>query len=114
MCEWYDQWSDSSRVMPHSRAVFSPTVMSMFVLGASAESGWLGGMNCWTPPKGKGDFAKRSGVRVMDSIPPAIITSAMPERMWAAASWTAIMPVAHWRCTAPPGVSGGSPRALAT
>ena len=41
-------------------------------------------------------------------------TSAMPERMLAAASWTAIIPVAHWRCTAPPGVSGGSPRALAT
>ena len=114
MCEWYDQWSDSSRVMPHSRAVFSPTVINMLVLGASAESGWLGGMNCWTPPKGKGDFSKRSGVRVMDSIPPAIIASAMPERMWAAASWTAIIPVAHWRCTAPPGVSGGSPRALAT
>ena len=72
MLEWYDQWSDSSRVMPHSRAVFSPTVMSMFVLGASGESGWLGGMNCWTPPKGKGDFSKRSGVRVMDSMPPAI------------------------------------------
>ena len=39
MFEWYDQSSDSSRVMPHSRAVFSPTVINMLVLGASAESG---------------------------------------------------------------------------
>ena len=44
MLEWYDQSSDSSRVMPHSRAVFSPTVINMFMLGASGESGWLGGM----------------------------------------------------------------------
>ena len=29
-------------------------------------------MNCWTPPKGRGDFSKSSGVRVMESIPPAI------------------------------------------
>ena len=69
-------------------------------------------MNRSTPPKGKGDFSKRSGVRVMDSIPPAITASAMPERMLAAASWTAIIPVAHWRCTAPPGVSGGRPEGV--
>ena len=42
----------------------------------------------------------------MDSTPPATTTSAMPDRMLAAASWTAIMPVAHWRCTAPPGRVG--------
>ena len=39
MFEWYDQSSDSSRVMPHSRAVFSPTVINMLVLGASGVSG---------------------------------------------------------------------------
>ena len=50
----------------------------------------------------------------MDSMPPAMTTSAMPERMLAAASCTAIMPVAHWRWTVPPGVSGGRPSALAT
>ena len=50
----------------------------------------------------------------MDSTPPAITTSAMPLRMLAAASCTAIIPVAHWRCSAPPGVSGGRPSALAT
>ena len=83
--EWYDQSSDSSRVMPHSLAVFSPTVMSMFMLGASGVSGWLGGMNCFMSPKGKGDFSKRSGERVMDSMPPATTASAMPERMLAAA-----------------------------
>ena len=71
-------------------------------------------MNCCTPPKGKGDVSNSIGVRVMESIPPAITASAMPERILAAASWTAIMPVAHWRCTAPPGVSGGRPSALAT
>ena len=114
MLEWYDQSSDSSRVMPHSRAVFSPTVMSTFMLGASGVLGWLGGLKRSTPPKGKGDFSKRSGERVIESTPPAITASAMPERMLAAASCTAIIPVAHWRCTAPPGVSGGSPSALAT
>ena len=88
MLEWYDQSSDSSRVMPHSRAVFSPTVINMLVLGASGVSGWLGGMNCWTPPKGNGDVSNSIGVRVMESIPPAITASAMPDRMLAAASWT--------------------------
>ena len=100
--------------MPHSRAVFSPTVMSMFMFGASGESGWLGGRKRSTPPKGKGDFSNMSGLRVMDSTPPAITASAMPLRMLAAASCTAIIPVAHWRCSAPPGVSGGRPSALAT
>ena len=114
MLEWYDQWSDSSRVMPHSRAVFSPTVMSMFIFGASGESGWLGGMNRSAPPKGKGERSNMSGDRVIDSTPPAMTASAMPERMFAAASCTAIIPVAHWRCTVPPGVSGGRPSALAT
>ena len=57
MCEWYDQLSASSRVMPHSRAVFSPTVMSMFMLGASGESGWLGGEKRCISPKGTGDLA---------------------------------------------------------
>ncbi len=112
--EWNDQWSDSSRVMPHSRAVFSPTVMSMFVFGASGESGWLGGRKRSTPPNGNGDRSNNSGDRVMDSTPPATTTSAMPAPMLAAASCTAIIPVAHCRCTAPPGVSGGRPRALAT
>ncbi len=61
MCEWYDQKSDSSRVMPHSLAVFSPTVMSTFMFGASGESGWLGGEKRSIPPKGKGDFSKSTG-----------------------------------------------------
>ena len=51
-----------------------------------------------------------TGERVADSMPPAMTTWAMPERMVAAASCTAIMPVAHWRWTVPPGVSGGRPR----
>ena len=42
--------------MPHSRAVFSPTVMSMFMLGASGVSGWLGGEKRCISPKGSGDF----------------------------------------------------------
>ena len=54
MFEWYDQSSDSSRVMPHSRAVFSPTVMSMFMLGASGESGWLGGHEPLDAAEGEG------------------------------------------------------------
>ena len=83
--------------MPHSRAVFSPTVMSMFMFGASGESGWLGGLKRSMTPNGAGDLANMSGPRVMDSMPPATTASAMPERMLAAASWTAIIPVAHWR-----------------
>ena len=82
MLEWNDQWSDSSRVIPHSRAVFSPTVISMFVFGASGESGWLGGRKRSTPPNGNGDRSNNRGDRVMDSTPPATTTSAMPARCW--------------------------------
>ena len=114
MFEWYDHSSDSSRVMPHSLAVFSPTVISMFRLGASGVSGCDGGRYGSTPPKGKGERAKTWGKRVIDSTPPATTTLAMSDRIWAAAHWTAAMPVAHWRWSASPGVSGGRPRATAT
>ena len=77
------------------------------MLGASGESGWLGGRYRSTPPKGKGDRSNMSGPRVIDSTPPATTASAMPERMLAAASCTAIIPVAHWRCTAAAGCVRG-------
>ena len=67
MLEWYDQWSDSSRVMPHSRAVFSPTVMSMFMFGASGESGWLGRDEPLDAPEGEGgpfEHERRAGHRL--------------------------------------------------
>ncbi len=41
-CECSAHSSDAARLMPASRAVFSPTVMDMSHCGASACSGWLG------------------------------------------------------------------------
>ncbi len=45
-CEWKDHSSISSRVTPTLRAVFSPTVTIMFMLGASGVLGWLGDSHC--------------------------------------------------------------------
>ncbi len=46
---------------------------------------------------------------VIDSVPPAITTRSMPAMIEPAAMPTAVMPVAHWRFTAAPGVSSGRP-----
>ena len=44
-CDPNDHSSDCSRVTPALRALFSPTVIIMFMLGASGVFGWLGDTN---------------------------------------------------------------------
>ncbi len=54
-------------------------------------------------------LACTQGARVIDSTPPAMMTSASRARIAWAASAIALMPEAHRRFTVSPGIASGSP-----
>ena len=80
--EWNAHSSACSRVTPAMRAVFSPTVIAMFIAGVMSVSGWAAGNHgAWTP-SGPGFIV--AGAVDMDSTPPAMPHSTMPAAMLAA------------------------------
>src|ERR1700733_13443792 len=105
---WWDraaQASACSRVMPHSRAVFSPMVTDMSADGIPGASGWFSGTHRTGSPPPGGTLVSRGMVLAL-SVPPATMTSSMPARMVAAASAAAVLPDAQCRLTARPGTPG--------
>ena len=84
---------------PYSAAIFGLTKRQPMLVSKSSAS----------RPKGRLDFERTYGARVMCSTPPATYSSPSPRRRARDASTAALMPEAHSRLTVTPGTVGGRP-----